>query len=50
MTLGYTIRRFTIDNNIPLTTDIKVAKLMVDALERYGIDDLPIEPWSNYVE
>lgn len=50
MTLGYTIRRFTIDNNIPLTTDIKVAKLMVDALERYGIDDLPIEPWSSYVE
>ncbi len=50
MTLGYTIRRLTIDNNIPLTTDIKVAKLMVDALERYTIDNLPIEAWSHYVD
>lgn len=50
LTLGYTIRRLTIDNNIPLTTDVKVAKLMVDALEHYGIDDLPIEPWDYYLE
>lgn len=50
LTLGYTIRRLTIDNNIPLTTDVKVAKLMVEALERYGIDDLPIEAWDHYLE
>lgn len=49
MTLGYAIRRLTIDNNIPLTTDLKVAKLMVDTLERYTLDDLAIEPWSHYV-
>ncbi|MFA6023955.1 MAG: carbamoyl-phosphate synthase (glutamine-hydrolyzing) large subunit [Candidatus Gracilibacteria bacterium] len=49
MTVGYTIRRFTIDNNIPLTIDLKVAKLMVDTLERYTLDDLAIEPWSHYV-
>ncbi|MFA5792733.1 MAG: carbamoyl-phosphate synthase (glutamine-hydrolyzing) large subunit [Candidatus Gracilibacteria bacterium] len=50
MTIGYTIRRLTIDNNIPLTTDLKVAKLMIDSLERYKIDDLKIEPWTHYVE
>ncbi len=50
LTLGYTIRRLTIDNNIPLTTDVKVAKLMVEAIERYTIDDLPIEAWDHYLE
>ena len=49
MTLGYTIRRLTIDNNIPLTTDVKVAKLMVDTLERYNLEDLAIEPWDHYL-
>lgn len=50
VTLGYMIRRLTIDNNIPLTTDLKVAKLMVDTLERYKLEDLKIEPWSSYVD
>lgn len=48
MTLGYTIRRLTIDNNIPLTTNIPVAKLMVDTLDQYTADDLKIEDWSAY--
>ena len=50
MTLGYEIRRLTIDANIPLTTDLKVAKLMVDTLERYKLEDLKIEPWGKYLE
>lgn len=49
VTVGYAIRRLTIDNNIPLTIDLKVAKLMVDTLERYKLEDLAIEPWSHYV-
>ena len=48
MTTGYAIRRLTIDNNIPLTTNAQVAKLMVDTLEHYGEEDLKIEPWCNY--
>ena len=48
MTTGYAIRRLTIDNNIPLTTNVQVAKLMVDTLEHYGEEDLKIEPWCNY--
>lgn len=49
MTLGYHIRRLTIDNNIPLTTNVQVAKLMVDTLERYKAEDLKIEPWDTYI-
>ncbi len=47
-TLGYQIRRVAIDNNISLTTNIQVAKLMVDTLQKYSLDDLKIEPWRNY--
>lgn len=49
VTSGYNIRRLTIDHNIPLTTNIQVAKLMVDTLERYKLEDLAIEPWTTYV-
>lgn len=48
MTLGYSIRRLTIDNNIPLTTNLQVAKLMVDTMENYSVDNLKVEPWQNY--
>ena len=48
VTLGYQLRRLTVDNNISLTLNIQVAKLMVDTLERYTSDDLKIEPWSSY--
>lgn len=50
VTNGYNIRRLTIDHNIPLSTNIQVAKLMVDTLERYKLEDLAIEPWSTYVD
>lgn len=50
MTMGYGLRRLTIDHNIPLTTNVQVAKLMVDTLERYKLEDLAIEPWSTYVD
>lgn len=48
MTSGYTIRRLTIDHNIPLTTNLQVAKLMVDTLKRYKLEDLAIEDWGVY--
>lgn len=50
MTMGYALRRLTIDHNIPLTTNVQLAKLMVDTLERYKLEDLAIEPWSTYVD
>jgi carbamoyl-phosphate synthase large subunit len=48
-TLGYHIRRLTIDNNIPLTTNLQVAKMLVETLQRYGSEDLQIEPWDSYM-
>jgi len=48
-TTGYNIRRLTIDNNIPLTTNIQVAEMLVETLQRYDVDDLQIEPWKTYV-
>jgi carbamoyl-phosphate synthase large subunit len=50
LTLGYKIRRTTIDNNIPLTTNIQVARTMVDALEKYDLDSLKVEPWETYLD
>jgi len=48
MTLGYFIRRLTIDNNIPLITNVQVAKLMVDAILHYKEEDLEIKAWGEY--
>lgn len=48
-TEGYLIRRKAIDHNIPLITNIQLAKLFVEALTRYHLNDLPAKPWSSYV-
>lgn len=48
MTMGYELRRLTIDHNIPLTTNVQGAKLMVETLERYKLEDLKIEDWGGY--
>jgi len=45
---GYLIRRKAIDLNIPLITNVQVAEVMVDAIERYEIEDLGIEDWGSY--
>jgi len=47
-TVGYHIRRQAVDGNIPLITNLQVAKLLVETLERYKFEDLKIEPWSYY--
>ncbi len=44
------IRRHAIDINIPLLTNIQVSKLMVEAIERYDLDDLEIKSWDEYTE
>lgn len=48
ITDGYQIRRKAIDMNIPLVTNIQVAKIFVDAIERYKIEDLEIKSWDEY--
>ena len=48
LTNGYLIRRTAVDFDIPLITDIKIAKQMVDALEYYHQHGLEIKAWDEY--
>jgi carbamoyl-phosphate synthase large subunit len=48
VTDGYLIRRKAIDFNIPLITNLQLAQCLVEALQRYKIDDLKIKDWSEY--
>ncbi|MBI2638560.1 carbamoyl-phosphate synthase (glutamine-hydrolyzing) large subunit [Candidatus Peregrinibacteria bacterium] len=49
ITDGYLIRRRAIDSNIPLITNLQIARAVVDAIERYKETDLETKPWSAYV-
>ncbi|MFH1375340.1 MAG: carbamoyl-phosphate synthase large subunit [Patescibacteria group bacterium] len=50
LTNGYLIRRKATDFGIPLIVNPQVAKLMVDALEKYGKKELPIREWKEYLK
>lgn len=49
ITDGYRIRRATVDNQIPLFTDLHLARAFVKALERNKIEDLEIKSWQEYM-
>lgn len=46
---GYRIRRATVDNQIPLFTDLHLARSVVKALEHYNIKDLEIKSYKEYL-
>jgi len=46
---GYKMRRFAVDHNIPLFTDIKKAALYTKAIAGRNINQLPIKSWDEYV-
>ena len=46
---GFIIRRAAVDLEIPLITDLWLARKVVRALAKYGVDDLQVKPWSDYV-
>jgi len=48
VTDGYLIRRKSIDLNVPLITNVQVAGIIVEALKRYGEDDLKVKDWERY--
>ncbi len=50
ITDGYLIRRATVDNNIPLFTDLGSARFFVRALEKYKIDQVSTKSWDEYVK
>ena len=45
---GYLIRRKALDLNIPLITNVQIAKIMAEALEKYSQDDLKIKDVESY--
>lgn len=47
---GYLIRRATIDNNIPLITDLNAARFFVNAINKYEFKDLKIKSWGKYMK
>ncbi|HIH28687.1 MAG TPA: carbamoyl-phosphate synthase large subunit, partial [Thermoplasmata archaeon] len=45
----YLIRRKAVDFNIPLITNIQLAKRFVEAISRTSLEDLKIKSWNEYV-
>ncbi|MBN2599050.1 MAG: hypothetical protein JXA75_00815, partial [Candidatus Thermoplasmatota archaeon] len=45
----YLIRRKAVDFNVPLITNLQLAKRFVEALSRTSLDDLKIKSWNEYV-
>jgi len=45
---GYLIRRKSIDLNIPLITNVQVARIMAEALGKYGVEDLKVKGVDEY--
>lgn len=45
---GYKIRRNSIDFNIPLITNARVASAFIYAICKYTIDDITIKRWDEY--
>ncbi len=44
----YLIRRTAVDFNIPLVTNIQLAKLLVQSISKYTEKDLQIKSWQEY--
>ncbi|MDP2750882.1 MAG: carbamoyl-phosphate synthase (glutamine-hydrolyzing) large subunit [Nanoarchaeota archaeon] len=45
----YTIRRSSVDYNIPLITNVQIAKLFISSIAKYKEKDLLVKSWKEYV-
>ena len=45
---GYKIRRASVDLNIPLITNVRLAAAFIDAFCDSSLDDIEIKPWQEY--
>ena len=50
VTDGFRIRRATVDNQIPLFTDLHLARAFIKALTHYGAEDLEIKSYKEYLQ
>ena len=48
LTNGYRIRRGAIDHNIPLMTNVRLAKAFIEAFCSMKIEDIKIKSWQEY--
>lgn len=46
---GFRIRRATVDNQIPLFTDLHLARAFIKSLKSYSVDDLEIKSYKEYI-
>ena len=49
LTNGYLIRRKAIDHNIPLITNLQLAKRLVKAVHSKTVEQLAIKSWDEYI-
>jgi carbamoyl-phosphate synthase large subunit len=47
---GFHIRRAAVDNQIPLFTDLHLARAFVKALENYSLENLEIKSYREYLQ
>ncbi len=48
LTNGYRIRRGAIDHNIPLMTNVRLAKAFIEAFTAMRLEDIKIKSWQEY--
>ena len=48
LTNGYRIRRGAIDHNIPLMTNVRLAKAFIEAFTALSLEDIKIKSWQEY--
>ena len=48
LTNGYRIRRGAIDHNIPLMTNVRLAKAFIEAICSMSLKDIKIKSWQEY--
>ena len=48
LTNGYKIRRGAIDHNIPLMTNVRLAKAFINAFTSVKLEDIKIKSWQDY--
>ena len=48
LTNGYRIRRAAIDHNIPLMTNVRLAKAFIEAFCAMKLSDIQTKSWQEY--
>ena len=47
---GYLIRRRAVEAEVPLITDLQLARVLIEALRWRGMKDLSVLAWQDYMK